>query len=55
MRDDTELKPDTHDATISEKRPYTSPVLTRYGTLDELIDSGAVLGTAPSIILLLTS
>lgn len=30
------------------KRPYQSPVLTEYGSLEELVDSG-VVGSVPSI------
>jgi hypothetical protein len=29
------------------KRPYHSPVLTRYGSVEELVDAG-VVGSAPS-------
>lgn len=38
------------DPTPPEKRPYRSPVLTEYGSLDELVDSG-VVGPVPSIVI----
>ena len=31
----------------SARRPYHSPVLTRYGSVEELVDAG-VVGSAPS-------
>ncbi len=40
------------DPTPAEKRPYRSPVLTEYGSLDELADAGVIglNGTVPSIV-----
>ena len=33
----------------ADKRGYQSPVLTEYGSVDELVDAG-VVGSAPSIM-----
>jgi hypothetical protein len=38
------------DAAATEKRAYQSPVLTEYGSLDELVDAG-VVGLIPSIVI----
>lgn len=39
------------DSSPAEKRPYRSPVLTEYGSLDELVDAGVIGFTAvPSIV-----
>jgi hypothetical protein len=54
MADDRHIEPDPSDTKTSSKRPYESPVLTRYGTIDELVDSG-VVGSAPSITLIGTA
>lgn len=32
----------TAEASADEKRPYQRPVLTEYGSVDELVDSGVV-------------
>ena len=37
------------DTAAAEKRPYQSPVLTEYGSLDELVDA-SVIGLIPSIV-----
>jgi len=38
------------DSATGEKRPYQSPVLTEYGSVDELVDAG-VVGFVPSIVI----
>lgn len=35
---------------LPAKRVYRSPVLTEYGSIEELVDSG-VVGSAPSIVI----
>jgi hypothetical protein len=42
---ETTTGPDSTDR--SSGRPYTAPVLTEYGSVNELVDSG-VIGFAPS-------
>ena len=41
--------PGTTDRAPATKHPYRSPVLTEYGSVDELVDAG-VVGSVPSIV-----
>ena len=39
-----------------EKQPYQSPVLTEYGSIEELVDAGVMSGpvaTVPAVLLIL--
>jgi hypothetical protein len=55
MRDDPrdqKAKPNC----AGEKRPYHSPVLTEYGSIEDLVDAGAMGGpvpTVPAVLLIL--
>ena len=46
---DRDRSNELEDPTPPEKRPYRSPVLTEYGSLDDLVDAG-VVGPVPSIV-----
>jgi hypothetical protein len=52
MIDDRKQEPESSETGTEKKRPYKAPVLTRYGSVEELVDSG-VVGSVPSITVIL--
>ena len=48
MRDDRRVE-STEPSPAREKRPYHPPVLTEYGSVEALVDAGAVLGAASTV------
>lgn len=34
---------------VGEKRPYHAPVLTEYGSVEDLVEAGVVLGSVPTV------
>ena len=49
MADDSSLSGASGDAPRTARRRYASPVLTKYGRVDDLNDAG-VVGEVPSIV-----